>query len=468
MNRGSKEGTLLDMVFSSIIFCFLFLPILLVLYYAVFFLLKGTTSNLSNIILTIGSIVFYAWGEPLYVFLMLLSVIINYIIGRMIGKRERYKRFWLLGGGNLQFRGIDIVNMISPVSLNNLNMRLPIGISFYTFQSISYLADVYWKKVRPAEKFSEVALYICFFPQLIAGPIVQYRDIQKEIRGRRCDAKLFEEGVFIFITGLAKKVLLSNIVGNISNQIMLSNYEYLGCTVAWIGAICYTLHIYYDFSGYSDMAIGLGKMFGFHLPVNFRYPYISKNITEFWRRWHITLSCFFRDYVYIPLGGSKYGNVYFHLIVVFLLTGIWHGANFTFLLWGIWHGIFMLMERFFRNRGKLISNSLSWFYTMIVVVFGWVIFSADSVKSGLSYLRIMLGLDWHDITLFGERYYLTGFNTVVILIAVIGCTPVVTNFLDKYLVNYPHVYRAGKILIFVVTLMYLMTGNYNPFIYFQF
>ena len=244
---------------------------------------------------------------------------------------------------------IDIVNMISPVSLNNLNMRLPIGISFYTFQSISYLADVYWKKVRPADKFSEVALYICFFPQLIAGPIVQYRDIQKEIRRRRCDIKLFEEGVSIFITGLAKKVLLSNIVGNISNQIMLSNYEYLGCTVAWIGAICYTLHIYYDFSGYSDMAIGLGKMFGFHLPVNFRYPYISKSITEFWRRWHITLSCFFRDYVYIPLGGSKYGNVYFHLIVVFLLTGIWHGANFTFLLWGIWHGIFMLMERFFEK-----------------------------------------------------------------------------------------------------------------------
>ena len=274
---------------------------------------------------------------------MIASIAINYFVGRIIGSTKKHWKWIPLAIGvfyNLgmiflfKYQGFfaETVNMLHLGTLKNLNLVLPIGISFYTFQSISYLVDVYWAKVEPAKKIQEVALYISFFPQLIAGPIVQYSDICEEIRNRKCNSKLFEEGIYDFIIGFAKKILISNTVATISEQIMSSDYQYLGCGVAWLGAFCYMLHIYYDFSGYSEMAIGLGKMFGFHLPQNFNFPYMAGNITEFWRRWHITLSSFFRNYVYIPMGGSRKGNVYVHLIIVFLLTGIWHGANWTFIV----------------------------------------------------------------------------------------------------------------------------------------
>lgn len=365
------------MVFSSITFVFFFLPIVLVVYYVVEWLKKREGNNgIQNAILIFASILFYAWGEPVHVLLMIASIAINYFVGRIIGSTKKHWKWIPLAIGvfyNLgmiflfKYQGFfaETVNMLHLGTLKNLNLVLPIGISFYTFQSISYLVDVYWAKVEPAKKIQEVALYISFFPQLIAGPIVQYSDICEEIRNRKCNSKLFEEGIYDFIIGFAKKILISNTVATISEQIMSSDYQYLGCGVAWLGAFCYMLHIYYDFSGYSEMAIGLGKMFGFHLPQNFNFPYMAGNITEFWRRWHITLSSFFRNYVYIPMGGSRKGNVYVHLIIVFLLTGIWHGANWTFIVWGMWHGLFIVIERKFKEKGHLKSNILTWTYTMI-------------------------------------------------------------------------------------------------------
>jgi len=272
-----------------------------------------------------------------------------------------------------------------------------------------------------------------------------------------------------FIIGFAKKILISNTVATISEQIMSSDYQYLGCGVAWLGAFCYMLHIYYDFSGYSEMAIGLGKMFGFHLPQNFNFPYMAGNITEFWRRWHITLSSFFRNYVYIPMGGSRKGNVYVHLIIVFLLTGIWHGANWTFIVWGMWHGLFIVIERKFKEKGHLKSNILTWTYTMLVVLVGWVMFSAESVTTGFSYLKIMFGLVKNEFTLFGIGYYMTVAKIWVVILAVIGCAPVVKNFFEKKIIyKFPNVYRGIMFLLFGIAIIELMTNSYNPFIYFQF
>ena len=469
------------MVFSSITFVFFFLPIVLVVYYVVEWLKKREGNNgIQNAILIFASILFYAWGEPVHVLLMIASIAINYFVGRIIGSTKKHWKWIPLAIGvfyNLgmiflfKYQGFfaETVNMLHLGTLKNLNLVLPIGISFYTFQSISYLVDVYWAKVEPAKKIQEVALYISFFPQLIAGPIVQYSDICEEIRNRKCNSKLFEEGIYDFIIGFAKKILIFNTVATISEQIMSSDYQYLGCGVAWLGAFCYMLHIYYDFSGYSEMAIGLGKMFGFHLPQNFNFPYMAGNITEFWRRWHITLSSFFRNYVYIPMGGSRKGNVYVHLIIVFLLTGIWHGANWTFIVWGMWHGLFIVIERKFKEKGHLKSNILTWTYTMLVVLVGWVMFSAESVTTGFSYLKIMFGLVKNEFTLFGIGYYMTVAKIWAVILAVIGCAPVVKNFFEKKIIyKFPNVYRGIMFLLFGIAIIELMTNSYNPFIYFQF
>ena len=340
------------MVFSTIIFLCVFLPIVIIGYYLV-------PKPAKNMFLLICSLFFYAWGEPVYVLIMLASIAYNYLFGMFIANTKRDKLWMIISVvvnllvlGVFKYSGFFIENIdkVIPNLLHVPDIALPIGISFYTFQGMSYCIDVYRDKEMVQKNPVNLALYIAMFPQLIAGPIVRYSDIRTELTGRSHNAEMFSEGAGRFIIGLSKKAILANTLGAVATNIMSEDLQTMGAGVAWIGAIFYTLQIYFDFSGYSDMAIGLGKIFGFHFSENFNYPYISKSIREFWRRWHISLSSWFRDYLYIPLGGSRRGNVYLHLLIVFLATGIWHGAAWGFVLWGLWHGFFIIAERMVANH----------------------------------------------------------------------------------------------------------------------
>lgn len=356
------------MVFSSIIFVIWFLPLFLLSYFVLPRLIpRQNKIVLFNWILLIASLLFYAWDTPIFLFVMLLSIFMNYSLGILIGRTQNGKtkkmelvisivaNLALLGYFKYSNFAIDTLNQCLGTNISNLNIVLPIGISFFTFQGLSYVIDVYWKKVEVQKNILKVALYISMFPQLIAGPIVRYDTICKQINEREVNFDNLVIGFRRFTFGLAKKVLIANVLGETADKIFSVDYfnvTHMSAAVAWYGAICYTMQIYFDFSGYSDMAIGLGKIMGFDYLENFNYPYISKSITEFWRRWHISLSSFFRDYVYIPMGGNRTGNVYFHLAVVFLLTGLWHGASWTFIIWGAWHGFFILLERKLNAKGR--------------------------------------------------------------------------------------------------------------------
>lgn len=501
------------MVFSSNIFICFFMPIMIIGYYIL-------PKKLKNLYLLIGSLFFYAWGEPEYVFIMLASIIGNYCFGMLVhhvsrmknglsSKRDLYRKLAILItviynlGILFYFKyfmfAVETVNGIAHMNLEILEIVLPIGISFYTFQGMSYVIDVYREESKPdvsgqvpdyvQKNPINLALYISMFPQLIAGPIVRYKDIKKSLTDRKLSAQAFASGIERFIIGLAKKAILANSIGEVADKIFASDYSIMGTSVAWVGAICYTLQIYYDFSGYSDMAIGLGRIFGFEFMENFNYPYISKSITEFWRRWHISLSTWFRDYLYIPLGGNRKGNkrTYINLLIVFLATGIWHGAAWGFLIWGLWHGLFMIIERILRakNVPHLIKNTkirsiCDWVYTMLVVVFGWVLFKTVLLEDALSYLGVMLHTHTSDYTAFSARFYLDNKLICILVIAVLAALPwkdILPGKAGKLLqqlntleASHPMVVVRRVLLLglLVVCMMFIMNSTYNPFIYFRF
>lgn len=471
------------MVFSSITFLFLFLPFVLITYYLI-------SKKFRNFFLTIASLFFYAWGEKQLVMLMVFSIAINYLGGLVInylsqdknGKKAKISTLifvlvnvLILGYYKYTNFFIDTINDIGLVQFSTINeILLPIGISFFTFQGMSYLIDVYYKKVPPQKNFMSLALYISMFPQLIAGPIVRYIDVLKQIETERTfRANQFREGIFRFITGLFKKVIIANQMGFIANEVMNNSAE-VGTLSLWIGIICYSFQIYFDFSGYSDMAIGLGKMFGFDFLENFNYPYISKSIQEFWRRWHISLSTWFRDYLYIPLGGNRKGNfrTYFNLILVFFVTGLWHGASWNFIIWGLFHGFFLIIERVgFGSILKKIPRFLGHLYSLLVVLIGWVFFRSETLRDALLYLKGMFSYNSTGNEVIYQ--YFNPYLIFVLILAIVFSTPVIGKFsnLASKVMARPHqkilVYPL-MLVLFLLSLLELAESNYNPFIYFRF
>ena len=441
------------MVFSSGIFLFLFLPGLLIMYY----LTKSRT--IRNYILLITSLMFYAWGEPVFMFIMAASIFVNWLL-TLIMSRSTHKKLWLtlaisldvLLLGVFKYAGFITENL----GLSRINIALPIGISFFTFQMMSYVFDVYYGKSQAQRNPLYVALYISFFPQLIAGPIVRYNQLEAEITGRVESMDNFCEGVRRFIYGLGKKVLLANFVAQIADNV----FGYIinpSVMMSWLGAIAYTFQIYFDFSGYSDMAIGLGLMFGFHFEENFRYPYLASSVGEFWRRWHISLSTWFRDYVYIPLGGNRVSHSRWlvNVFTVWLLTGIWHGANWTFILWGLASFVLLVLER---EAGLKLGHV----GTMIAVILLWVVFRCESVGQGVSCIASMFGLKGNTFCDAGFVVYV-GSTWMVLLFALVGVFPVV-----KYLKRYPVIESLWLCLVFILSVCEVINSSYNPFIYFNF
>ncbi|MDY4604549.1 MAG: MBOAT family O-acyltransferase [Clostridium tertium] len=358
----------------------------------------------------------------------------------------------------------------------NLELKkivLPIGISFFTFQGMSYIIDIYRNDGKVNKNIFSVALYISLFPQLVAGPIIKYKAVDEQIRNRKESIDYFSYGINRFVIGLGKKIIISDMLGAISDNIfLLANSSGIDMITAWIGAICYTLQIYFDFSGYSDMAIGLGHLFGFKFPENFNYPYISRSITEFWRRWHISLSTWFKEYLYIPLGGNRRGNVYFNLVVVFLVTGLWHGASWNFVIWGLWHGLFMIIERLIRDKAwyKKIPLIIKIFITLFIVIIGWVLFKATTLKEGLRYLSIMFGLvNFSNIT-FEFTYFISRKFILLIIIGIIASTPIPKNIFNRYkgIKAFELIKTILIILLFIVSIIFMVNSTYSPFIYFQF
>ena len=469
------------MLFSSIIFLFYFLPIVIAVYY----LIPARFIKARNLVLLIASLFFYSWGEPVYVFLMIYSSVFNFVMARQIEKDVTHKRS---GRGNLIFTVIvnlfilgffkyygfliDTVNGILGTSIHYTSLALPIGISFYTFQALSYIFDVHKKTVPAQNHFLSFALYLSLFPQLIAGPIVKYRDISEQLENRTTSIDKIGQGAVRFILGLGKKVLLANAFGAVYDEIT----AYGGSSQAtvltfWIGALAYTLQIYFDFSGYSDMAIGLGKIFGFDFLENFNYPYISRSITEFWRRWHISLSSWFRDYVYFPLGGSlvkKRRRHIFNLLVVWALTGLWHGAAWNFVFWGMYYGIILIIEKYLLvNILEKLPGPVLRIYTMFIVMVGWIFFSSPGLGSAVHYLSVMFGVGAHGFADVTTLYHLRT-SGLLLLFGCIASTPYPIDYFRKFINRHAVI---AMLMIFGVLLLstaYLVYSAYNPFLYFRF
>ena len=464
------------MVFSSTVFLFLFLPIVLLVYHLPF--VKSITAK--NSILLLASLVFYAWGEPVFVFVLLVSILINWVAGLAM---HRHKKVVLVL--SLVYNvGVlfvckyltAIVTAVNAAANRTLipfgGMALPIGISFFTFQIISYTIDVYRASTPPQRNPFNLALYITMFPQLIAGPIVRYNTVDAEIASRSVTTEDFAYGLQRFIIGLGKKVLLANYMGIVADNLFGMTGGGLSILSAWYGVLCYALQIYFDFSGYSDMAIGLGRFFGFHFEENFNYPYIASSISNFWRRWHISLSTWFRDYVYIPLGGShvKQSRWIWNLFLVWLLTGIWHGANVTFVLWGLVYFVFLLLERLTGMEHKL-----KWAYripTLLVVLLAWVLFRSASLSDAGLYLGYLFGKGGFGVS---DIVFLNQFSGsyVVFFIALIGCTPLPKTLFLKLRRHIGE--TLGKSLsyvlalaVFILSSLVCILDTYNPFIYFNF
>lgn len=468
------------MLFSSIVFLFSFLPAVMILYYLL-------PVRFRNVILLLASLVFYAWGEPVYLFLMLLSILFNYFSGLDIARNLQDKRaakrslvFNLIINlavlGFFKYEGfvLDTLNGILPVHISYHALPLPIGISFYTFQILSYIIDVYWGNVKVQTNLPNFALYVTMFPQLIAGPIVQYADVDEQLASREVSRTKFGEGSMYFIRGLAKKVLLANTSGMIFTEVSGLAKGNIAVMTAWLGAFAYMFQIYFDFSGYSDMAIGLGKMLGFEFNMNFNYPYVSKSITEFWRRWHISLSSWFRDYVYIPLGGNRVSKIKHirNLLIVWFLTGLWHGAAWNFVAWGLYYGVILIIEKYLLSPVlDRLPDVVRHIYSIVLVVIGWVLFFSSSFGQAADYIRVMFGAGAHGFADRESMYLLTS-NLILWLILIFGSTPLV-HF------RYEHMLRTKKwnttiinsvvyAALFIVCIAYLVTETYNPFLYFRF
>lgn len=459
------------MVFSSAIFLFGFLPVLLFLYYF-------AHVRYRNFILLTASILFYAWGEPKYVFLMLLSILVNYCLGILI-ERFRKKGKLILAAAIAYNLGIlfifkylnfavDTIGKVTGQSLPVPAIALPIGISFFTFQIMSYVIDVYRKQAKVQKNILNLALYISLFPQLIAGPIVRYIDVEEQIRNRTLSTEKFHDGVLRFSIGFSKKVLMADQLAPYVNTVFSGAHPSL--LGNWAGILAYTLQIYFDFSGYSDMAIGLGKMFGFDFLENFNYPYISKSIREFWRRWHISLSSWFRDYLYIPLGGSRRGRnrTYLNLLIVFFLTGLWHGASFNFIIWGLFYAVFLIAER--TKLGKLLEKlpqAFQHIYALLIIMLGWVLFRADDLGQAIRYIKGMFVPHGMDIANFAVN--MNAQYAFCIIVGVFFSIPhkLFAERLEKLRFG-NGLYSVSVILVFILAICYMLGSGYSPFLYFRF
>ncbi len=482
------------MVFSSTFFIFAFLPLTLICYYAAF---GKCHIDAANVVLLIASCIFYAWGGVKYFLILALVIAADFLLCLLMDKQRGFARRCLL----FLILAIDIANLLyfkycnffvenarelaaafgADILGDAANVALPIGISFYTFQIISYVVDVYLGKVPVQKSLVKLALYVTMFPQLIAGPIVRYTDINNEMDSRCIRIADIEYGIKRFIIGFFKKVFLANAMGSMAD-LMFSMPEYINTVYAWLGAICYALQIYYDFSAYSDMAIGLGKALGFNFNENFNLPYVSQSIQEFWRRWHISLSSWFRDYVYIPLGGNRRGKVrtYINLFIVFFLTGFWHGAAWQFIVWGLYHGVFLIIERLgFGRVLKKLPRLLQHVYTMVVVIVGWVFFRADNLTQAMLYLKAMFSLN---LTKFGMYSVMSKLDSIFIICFIVA---VIFSFrkinisrADNHNYYGADLGKSGTmtkvftdimyLALWLISVLYLTGLSYNPFIYFKF
>lgn len=458
------------MVFSSILFIFRFLPIAMGIYFL-------TPKKLKNLSLLILSLIFYSWGEPRYFLLMIASIFVDYFISINIEKNNKNKKIKILllaisiifNVGILFFFKyinffIENINSIFNMSLNNVKITLPLGISFYTFQTMSYTIDVFLGKVKAEKNIINFGAFVCLFPQLIAGPIVKYIDISKELKNRDINLDEIQEGIRLFILGLGSKVLIANNIGSLWNEVETMGFNNISTILAWMGIIAFSLQIYFDFNGYSLMAIGLGKILGFNFPNNFNYPYESRSITEFWRRWHITLGQWFKQYVYIPLGGNRLGRArtYFNLFIVWFLTGFWHGASYNFILWGLYFFILICIEKNgllnLLNKHKLIYH----IYTIFFILVGWVLFAVIDLNQIINFFKKMFifnaGNEW--------IYYLRNY-IITYTIAIIFSTSFLKKIYNKFVKN-NIVDTIILITIFLLSIAYLVDSSYNPFLYFRF
>ncbi|MFM1652247.1 MBOAT family O-acyltransferase [Brevibacillus sp. B_LB10_24] len=468
------------MVFSSVIFLFFFLPLVLALYFSVPFKWKNT-------VLLISSLVFYAWGEPRYVVLMIVSIIMNYGFGIWIDKADDHEKkrvailtfaivfnIGLLGFFKYANFFVDVMNSALQTNFRFHPIPLPIGISFYTFHALSYVIDVYRKREKAQQNLFRLSLYITFFPQLVAGPIIRYNAVAEQLSKRVFSSIQFAEGIKRFILGLSKKTLLANPLGSVADTVFATSAADLSTGSAWIGILAYTLQIYYDFSGYSDMAIGLGKMFGFEFAENFHYPYISKSISEFWRRWHISLGSWFRDYVYIPLGGSRAApwKIYRNLFIVWALTGFWHGASWTFIAWGLYYGILIALEK--AGLEKILSKiyPVNHVVVLLLVMIGWVFFRADDFGYATEFIASMFYSRGGEI-FDSQALSLLSLHWLHFAIALIVAAPVYPKLqrlqLNKVFTKAQTVFALlFNFFLFGEVILYLINSTYNPFLYFRF
>lgn len=464
------------MVFSDSVFLFMFLPLTLAVYYAVPFAFKNT-------VLFLTGLLFYAWGEPVYVLIMLLSTAIDYCAGRLMDRfdsNKNIRKATLLVSVvmNLSLLGIfkygsffiGSVNGIFGSAIPDPGLPLPIGISFFTFQSMSYTIDLYRRNIKVQKNFIDFAAFVTMFPQIVAGPIVRYEDVSAQLACRRIDLRSMSDGITRFVCGMCKKVLIANSIGSLWTDVKAQDYASMPAATAWLGIAAFTLQIYFDFSGYSDMAIGLGKMLGFDFPENFRYPYNSKSVAEFWRRWHITLGDWFKNYVYFPLGGSRGSTAATirNTLIVWLLTGLWHGASWNFILWGLYYGVLIILEKFvFRRLLERTPSALRHILTMLAVVFGWVIFEITSPASELEFVKAMLGFGGS----FANSFTLNALhNYAVTFIAAIAISTGIPLKICKKLPEKraDTLSLVGEAAGMTACIACLVDSGYNPFLYFNF
>lgn len=486
------------MVFSQLTFLYYFLPIVMIVYFF-------ASDKIRNVLIFITGLLFYAWGEPFYVCLMLLSTAIDYTAGRLMAKYDddnkkrkiclivsvcmnvgllaifKYSDF-LIDSFNGVF-GTSVtnpvvlvnkaLNSLYPLGLNEKRVELPIGISFYTFQSMSYTIDLYLRNIKVQKSFLNFASYVSLFPQIVAGPIVRYEDVANELESRTVNIAKISAGIGLFVKGLAKKVLLANNIGMVWTQVKAMDYSTISVATAWLGIIAFAFQIYFDFSGYSDMATGLGKMLGFEFPKNFDHPYISKSISEFWRRWHITLGSWFRSYVYIPLGGNRNGNfkTYRNLFITWALTGLWHGASWNFILWGLFFGVLIIIERL--GFGKILEklpSAVSMLYTFVMVLFGWVLFDTDTLSDAGRYYAAMFGAGGSLVDSYAR--YTIASNAVMLVLCILisgGLGSRLISFCEEKNKRASAVAGvAVKIGGLLICTAYLVGATYNPFLYFRF
>lgn len=472
------------MVFSSTMFLFVFLPVTLVGYYLI-------RKELRNYWLLLVSLVFFGWSQPNYLWIILVNIAVNYVSAVFINRLDKGRKLILISAICINLAlllyfkyfdfVIDSINNAFGSSFELMHIVLPIGISFFTFQGMSYVVDVYRKQVPAQKNLFKVALYITLFPQLIAGPIVRYKDVAAEINDRKTTLEDFSSGVERFIIGLGKKAIIANTMAACVDSIWRSGAGNIEWITAWAGSVAYTLQIFFDFSGYSDMAIGLGRMFGFHFVENFNLPYISKSVTEFWRRWHISLSTWFRDYVYIPLGGNR-KHVYVNLLIVFFLTGIWHGAAWTFIAWGGYNAVFLLIERLQRNRKKKTATEtkdrgivivIKTIVTLFVVNIGWVIFRAPTLQDAVRYIGNMFGLITPERIDFTVFWYADRWVVFCGLLGILFSSSLPRKLKETIKKKCPEtVFNTVKVILLLgimyVAMIRIVSGTYNPFIYFQF